>query len=180
MRRLRALSSRPAAAAGHQILWVRGVRGHTISRSSPCGAISRPSNSQGGSHGVPGDELRPLASRGAPGANRRRRNASGQIPPSRTKASPSRTKKTGLDFLGFLRPIRGFSMGYEQSKSKKGDLRRCCRSQRRASKPRSPPAALPAISKTRHARVEARVLPSLTANRDLSESYQRLSVEKLF
>jgi len=25
----------------------------------------------------------------------------------------------GLDFLGFLRPIRGFSMGYEQSKLKK-------------------------------------------------------------
>ena len=58
----------------------------------------------------------PLASRGSPGANGR--DASGQIPPSRTKVSPSRTKKTGSDFLGFLRPIRGFSMGYEQSKSK--------------------------------------------------------------
>jgi len=33
---------------------------------------------------------------------------SGQIFPSQTKAGPSQTKKTGLDFLGFLRPIRGF------------------------------------------------------------------------
>jgi len=56
--------------------------------------------------------------REAPGANGRRRNASGQTPPSRTKASPSRTKKTGLDLLGLFRPIRGFSMGYEQFKSK--------------------------------------------------------------
>src|SRR5271165_4482067 len=46
------------------------------------------------------------------------RNASGRIPPSRTKSRPSRTKKMGLDYLGFLRPIRGFSMGYGQSKSK--------------------------------------------------------------
>ncbi len=58
---------------------------------------------------------------GAPGATGRRalRNASGQISPSRTKSRPSRTKKMGLDFLGFLRPIRGFSRGCEQSKSKK-------------------------------------------------------------
>ena len=77
---------------------------------------------QGRSHSVPGEGLRPLASRGAPGANGRRPNASGQIPPSRTKASPSQTKQTDLDFLGFLRPIRGFSMGYEQSKSKRGNL----------------------------------------------------------
>ena len=49
---------------------------------------------------------------------RRLRDASVQIPPSQTKARPSRTKKKDLDFLGFLRPIRGFSMGYEQSKQK--------------------------------------------------------------
>src|SRR5271169_1776562 len=36
------------------------------------------------------------------------------------KARPSRTKKMGLDFLGFFRPIRGFSMGYGKSKSKNG------------------------------------------------------------
>src|SRR5208337_1558673 len=57
----------------------------------------------------------PPASIGAPGANGRRRKASG---PSRIQAGPSRSKKTGLDFLGFLRPIRGFSMSYAQSKSK--------------------------------------------------------------
>ena len=45
--------------------------------------------------------------------------ASGQNFPSRTQSRPSRTKKMGLDCLGFLRPIRGFSMGYEQSKTKK-------------------------------------------------------------
>src|SRR5208337_1375205 len=45
------------------------------------------------------------------------------MPPSRIKAFPSRTKETGLDFLGFFRPIRGFSMGYEQSKSKKPRVR---------------------------------------------------------
>jgi hypothetical protein len=55
-----------------------------------------------------------------------RRNASSQVPPSRTKAGPRKTKENQgkrawilLDFLGFLRPIRGFSRGYEQSKSKK-------------------------------------------------------------
>ncbi len=47
------------------------------------------------------------------------RNASRQIPPSRTQSRPSRTKKMGLGFLGLLRPIRGSSMAYEQSKSKK-------------------------------------------------------------
>src|SRR5271165_157789 len=45
--------------------------------------------------------------------------ASGQISPSQTKPGPSRTKRMGLDCLGFLRPIRGFSMGYEQSKQSK-------------------------------------------------------------
>ena len=44
--------------------------------------------------------------------------APGQIPPSRTKARPSQTKKMGLDSFGFLRPIRGISTGYEQSKSR--------------------------------------------------------------
>jgi len=48
-------------------------------------------------------------------------SVSGQIPPSQTKAGPSQTKKMGLDFLGFLRPILGFSMGYGQSKAKKFD-----------------------------------------------------------
>src|SRR5208337_4671711 len=43
-------------------------------------------------------------------------DASGRISPSRTKSGPSRTKIMGLDCLGFLRPIPGFSMGYEQSK----------------------------------------------------------------
>jgi hypothetical protein len=38
--------------------------------------------------------------------------------PNFSKPDPSQTKKTGLDFLGFLRPIRGFSMGYEQPNQK--------------------------------------------------------------
>src|SRR5271166_6677296 len=45
-----------------------------------------------------------------PGATgqRRLRNASCQIPPSRTKTRPNRTKKMSLDSLGFLRPISAF------------------------------------------------------------------------
>src|SRR5208337_1793702 len=87
------------------------------------------------------EQFENLAAGGAPEAKGRSRYASGQIPPSRTKASPSRTKKTGLDFLGFVRPIRGFSMGYEQSKQKKPRLaaapprgaHRACRSSPRPS-----------------------------------------------
>ena len=36
--------------------------------------------------------------------------------PKPNQTRPSQTKKMALDFLGFLRPIRGFSMGYGQSK----------------------------------------------------------------
>src|SRR5208337_504843 len=46
----------------------------------------------------------------------------GQIPQAKPKpdqAKPSQTKEMGLDFLGFLRPIRGFSKGYEDSKEEK-------------------------------------------------------------
>jgi len=30
--------------------------------------------------------------------------------------NPSKTKEKGLDLLGFIRPNRGFSMGYGESK----------------------------------------------------------------
>ena len=59
--------------------------------------------------------------------HRRRRQGNGRrLKPNFSKPNqirPSRTKIMGLDCLGFLRPIPGFSMGYEQSKSKK--LPRC-------------------------------------------------------
>jgi hypothetical protein len=32
------------------------------------------------------------------------------------RANPNKTKQKGLDLLGFIRPNRGFSMGYRESK----------------------------------------------------------------
>jgi hypothetical protein len=34
------------------------------------------------------------------------------------QTNPNKTKQFSLDFLGFIRPIRGFSMGYEQKNKK--------------------------------------------------------------
>src|SRR5271157_4982899 len=65
--------------------------------------------------GQSGSQLRLIRSLNVERADRR---SAGQIPPSQTKAGPSQTKEIGSDFLGFLRPIRGFSMGYEESKEK--------------------------------------------------------------
>jgi hypothetical protein len=41
-----------------------------------------------------------------------------QICPSQIKENGRKTKQKSLDFLGFIRPIRGFSKGYSDSKSK--------------------------------------------------------------
>ena len=94
--------------------------------SSLCGDNSR----QLGGGPVAGDRLCPFGRKGARSATgqRRLRNTSGQIPPSRTQARPSQTKKMSLDFLGFLGSILGFSIGYGRSKQKnmppKAELRR--------------------------------------------------------
>ena len=91
--------------------------------SSRCSAFSPFPGFPGGSTAC--SDLAPSGRRASSAPVERRakgerptRNAYGQIPPSRIKASPSRTKKTGLDFLGFLRSIRVFSSGYEQSELK--------------------------------------------------------------
>jgi hypothetical protein len=34
------------------------------------------------------------------------------LDPKQNQASPSNSKQKGLDLLGFIRPNRGFSMGY--------------------------------------------------------------------
>jgi hypothetical protein len=39
-----------------------------------------------------------------------------ESPPNKAKENQIKTKEKGLDFLGFLWPIRGFSTGYEESK----------------------------------------------------------------
>jgi hypothetical protein len=35
------------------------------------------------------------------------------------QAKPNKTKQKSLDFLGFIRPNRGFSMGYDEKNKKK-------------------------------------------------------------
>jgi hypothetical protein len=37
-------------------------------------------------------------------------------PAKQKQIKPNKTKQNGLDFLGFIRPNRGFSMGYTESK----------------------------------------------------------------
>jgi hypothetical protein len=43
----------------------------------------------------------------------------GQFCPSPTKPDQGKPRKKSLDFLGLLRPIRGFSRTYGQSKQEK-------------------------------------------------------------
>ncbi len=47
------------------------------------------------------------------------RAKSPQAEPKSDQPRPRKTKEKDLDFLGFIRPIRGFSMGYGQTQSKK-------------------------------------------------------------
>src|SRR5271165_7421915 len=96
-RRRRSGESQPLLVFGHLIVLSESIR--------PCAQAMSSSWNEPGARGArPADHFC-----GTP---------QGQIPPSRTKSRPSRTKKMGLDCLGFLRPIRGFSTGYRQSKLK--------------------------------------------------------------
>jgi hypothetical protein len=42
------------------------------------------------------------------------------------QTNPNKTKQKSLDFLGFIRPNRGFSKGYEQENKKIGSRLRLC------------------------------------------------------
>jgi len=86
--------------------------GADLTFSIPCGAISRRPYVRATGFAHSDGAARASRDRPTPSAERPK------IPPSRTQIRPSRSKKMGLEFLGFLRPIRGFSMGYEQPKAK--------------------------------------------------------------